>query len=432
MIPPSAIEVERAVIGAMLIEPKSIPTAVSMLDDETFFNQSHQRYFLAIRELHEQHIQVDCVTVVEMLKKQGKIEHEDPLTLTQLTMNVTTGANIEFHCYILIEKFIARKIIETATDYSKRCLLPEEDIFDILDGIGAEIRDLNLLRLGKFSPTKQIGHGVSGTVQLIDEMSKGIGKHVKKFYFGELDRFTGGMMNSDMIVIAGKDKRGKTSLALQIFLYNAMNGNPSGIFSQEMSLAQIQIRCATILAEINWLAFLERRISPADKLRFYEKFEYLKSLPIYVNDRMNSIYQIQDEAQRMKDVFNVELIGLDYIQLVKNETNGKNGTREQEVAAVSRGTKTMAKDLQLPVIAMCQLNKDMDSRESMAIQQDMDKMIKIDDKPFPAGVLRVSVDLEIRQRIGPSGNFGDVKLNYDIPTGSWIGSELTPPEENLF
>ena len=420
---PQAPEIENAVIGAMLIDNTPIPTAIRLLDNDSFYEPSNQKYFRAIKKLHEESVPVDTLTVSEMLKKMG--EHEgskDDLKLTELTFGVTTSSNLEFHCQILIEKQIARQQIVIGLELSNRSGDASEDIFDVLDDTQAKLRKLSLIQSDRFSPTRHISDTLPETRKFLSDMIEG--KNVtRRFYFSELDNATGGMMDGEFIVIAGCEKSGKTTAALQIMHENAIRGIRCGIFSEEMTTLQLHIRLATILSKIRYTEFLNRTISREDRARFLEKMEGLKDLPIFINDKMNTSGNIENESKSLVQNRGVQLIVVDYLQLVT--PSEKSDSREREVASISSSMKRIAKENKIPVIGLSQVNKDNRARESRAIEFDMDKMLTIDKEnstPSPIDRYILEVPIILRQRMAASGSLGDNKLGYDLHTGSWFSN----------
>jgi len=240
------------------------------------------------------------------------------------------------------------------------------------------------------------------------------------FGFYDIDRVTGGMDNGDLVVVAAPEKSGKSTIMLQTVFHNAQRGVPCLIFSTEMMRKQILYRKAMIDAGVRWIDVKNNRLDDSAKRDLFDRIRDMASLPIYIRHGMMSILDIAGDAERFIKDKGVRLVAVDYIQRVVPVTKRTNENREREVAAISSGLKNIAMEHGVVVMALSQVNDDMRARESRAIEQDMDKMITIERRPdAPDMSTLVSTDITIKQRMGLGTGKGDIKLLYDLISGSW-------------
>lgn len=427
-IPPQAVDVEKAVLGAMLIDKESAPKVLDILDVESFYDPVHQRIFRSMLSLFEKSEPIDSVTVVEELRGRGDLNPtEDPLYITDLTMNVSSAANIEYHARIVLEKALMRSLISSASGIATRAYSDTEDALDLLDEAEASIFQISDRRLKKtFTP---INRALHQTFEMLQEIH---GKHGGvtgvPSGFEKLDELTGGFQKSDLIIIAGRPSQGKTALALSIARNAALDREKKttvAIFSLEMSEQQLIIRMLSAIAKVDAHALRTGRLAEESWKNLSRNVGKLADTKIYIDDTPSlGILELRAKARRLKAEQNVDLVIVDYLQLVQGPRNAE--SREREISMISRSLKALAKELNIPVIALSQLNRALESRtdrrpmladlrESGAIEQDADVVLFVH-RPETYGITEIK-DEELgsiptegiaeiiigKQRNGPTG-----------------------------
>lgn len=427
-IPPQAVDVEKAVLGSMLIDKEAVPKVLELLDPTSFYNPTHQKIFQAMQSLFEKGEPVDAVTVVEELRRQGTLNGaEDPLYITELTMNVTSSANVEYHGRIVLEKALMRNLIMASTEVASRAYNDGEDALDLLDEAEAKIFSISERRLKKsFTP---INRAIHETFEMLQEIH---GKHSGitgvPSGFSNLDEMTGGFQNSDLIIVAGRPSQGKTAFALSIAKNAALHREKKtgiAIFSLEMSEQQLIIRMLSSVAKVNAHALRTGRLEDEKWKNLSRNVGKLAEAKIFIDDTPSlSILELRAKARRLKAEHGIGLVVVDYLQLVQGPKNAE--SREREISMISRSLKALAKELQVPVMALSQLNRAVESRtdrrpmladlrESGAIEQDADVVLFVH-RPESYGILEIKDDelgtipsegiAEIiigKQRNGPTG-----------------------------
>ena len=391
-VPPQAVELEEAVLGAIMLEKEALTNVIDILQPKSFYRESHERIFAAIQRLFSRSEPVDILTVTSELKKGGELDIVGgPYYITQLTSRVASAANAEFHARIIAQKYIQRELIRISTETIRDAYEDSTDVFDLLD-----------------SAEKNLFSIVEGNIRKnYDKMSTLIGQAIKQIEtaknhgtgltgvpsgFTELDRVTSGWQKSDLTILAARPGMGKTAFVLTIARNAAVEfKKPVAIFTLEMSSLQL----------VNRLIASETELS-ADKLRkgdlrdhefqqLNSKITHLAEAPLYIDDTPAlSIFELRAKARRLKENHHIELIIIDYLQLMTTGgENNRNGNREQEISTISRSLKSLAKELDIPVIALSQLSRAVetrggakrpqlsDLRESGAIEQDADLVMFI-------------------------------------------------------
>ena len=439
-IPPQAIELEEAVLGALMLERDALTSVIDLLKPEIFYKDAHQVIFKAIQNLFSKIQPIDILTVTNELKSMGELDAVGgPFFITQLTNRIASAANIEFHTRILIQKFIQRELIRVSTETIRDSFEDTTDVFTLLDRA-----ESNLFTISEGS----LGRNFSTMQNLVTEAIKQIEaarSHDGSFSgvpsgFTELDRFTSGWQKSDLIVIAARPGMGKTAFVLSMARNIAVTfKKPIAFFSLEMSSVQLVTRLISAESQL-----------PADKLKkgnleAYEweqlnaKIGTLISAPMYIDDSPSlNIFDFRAKCRRLKQQYDIQMVVIDYIQLMSG--TGDKGNREQEISNISRSLKSLAKELDIPVIALSQLNRSVetrstskkpvlsDLRESGAIEQDADMVIFIyrpeyynitdDEKGSTIGM----ADLIIaKHRNGPTG---EVRLRFIGKYASFADLEM--------
>jgi replicative DNA helicase len=384
-IPPQAVEVEEQIIGAMLLEKEAIPKVIEVLDDAAFHSEKNKRIFQAIIALFERSEPADSITVAEELRRRGQLDViGGEAYLVELTMRVTSAANVEYHARIVLEKALLRRLITESSSLSSRAYNPTEDAFDLLDQAEQAIFKISEWRLKK--NFLSMDKAVHDTLEMLESIH---GKHEGvtgvPTGFRELDTLTGGWQNSDLIIIAGRPSCGKTAFALSLAANAAMHKNKPtgvGIFSLEMSTRQLVMRLLCAEARVDAHAVRTGRLPDDDWKRLSIGAGRLAKANIFIDDSASlGILELRAKARRLKAEQNVGLIIIDYLQLMQGPRTAEN--REKEISAISRSLKALAKELDIPVVALSQLSRAVegrtdkrpilsDLRESGAIEQDAD------------------------------------------------------------
>ena len=387
-VPPQALQVEQSVLGAMLLERDAIPKTIEILPAGSFYTERHNAIYEAILSLFERGNPVDLITLGDELKRRGKLEDMGgAYYLTELTSTVATAANVEYHARIISEKSILRNLIETMTSVISRAYDPSADAFELMDEAESDIfriSDSQLRRSGvsmqevlKETLTRlESIHGREGGIT-------GVASGFKR-----IDQMTGGWQPSDLIIIAARPSMGKTAFALAVARNAALDPeNPIGvaIFSLEMSAAQLAQRLLTSEARVDAQSARTGRLNDDDWPRLARAAGRLSEAPIYIDDTPAlTILELRAKCRRLKAEHDIGLVVVDYLQLMRGSGMGKNSNREQEIAHISRSLKGLAKELDVPVIALSQLSRAVetrggdkrpqlsDLRESGSIEQDAD------------------------------------------------------------
>ncbi|RKY86129.1 replicative DNA helicase [candidate division KSB1 bacterium] len=428
-LPPQAIEAEMAVLGAMMIDNKAVLRAVEILDETNFYKSAHSKIFSSIVSLFEKNEAIDVLTVTEELSKRNQLDEiGGGYYLTECISRVTTAANVEHHSRIVLEKFLLRKLIEVATQITYEAYEAGEDAHSILDKSEQMIFDISEKRLKKgFLPIHDILHE---TFTQIESYSKRKGVVIGvPTGFDKLDEMTSGFQKSDLVVIAGRPSMGKTALSLNIARNAAVEEKiPVAIFSLEMSNYQIAMRMLCSEARIDSHRLRTGRLGEEDWQRLSMSAGVLAEAPIFIDDSATlNILELRAKARRFKAEKNIGMIIIDYLQLIQGPPNME--SRQQEISAISRSLKALAKELEVPVVALSQLSRAVetrggdrkpvlaDLRESGAIEQDADVVLFIyrpwvylSSKEKEDSTLKGYAEVIIgKQRNGP---IGPVKLTF--------------------
>ena len=388
--PPSDLETEEVVLGALLIEPNALATVIDILQPEVFYKEAHQRIFAAILALYPIGEPIDVITVTNYLRKNGEIDFiGGPAYIAQLTDRVISAANIEYHARILIEKYIQRKLIEISNNIITEAYDATSDAFDILneaENALFQINEQNLRRSFRSMPSV-----LQVVREQIETAYKNQGEYtgvVTGYY--HLDQLTGGLQPSDLIIIAARPGMGKTAFALSMARNMAVEfGLPIAFFSLEMTAPQLVIRILSAQTQISSERIRKGELDDTEWMTLNEAMNKLSNVKLFLDDTPAlSIFELRAKARRLKQAYDIQAIYIDYLQLMTAKID-KNSNREQEIASISRSLKALAKELNIPVIALSQLSRDVekrsgtkrpqlsDLRESGAIEQDADIVIGI-------------------------------------------------------
>jgi len=422
-VPPQAVDVEMAVLGAMLIEKDAIAKALEVLDDTAFYKPAHQQIFAAMIGLFERSEPVDLITLMEELRRRAQLEKiGGEVYLTDLTTKVTSSANIEFHAHIVLEKALMRQLIHSSSDVINRAYHETEDALDLLDQAEQRIFQISEQRMKKSFVS--MNTAVHSTMEMLESIH---GKHSGitgvPAGFTELDNITGGFQKSDLIIVAGRPSQGKTALVLSIARNaSVMHNVPIGFFSLEMSTQQLVMRLICAEARVDAHSVRTGRLPEDEWRKLSTSVGRLYKAKIFIDDTPAlGILELRGKARRLKAEHNAGLIVVDYLQLMQGPRNAQ--SREQEISAISRSLKALSKELGVPVLALSQLNRAVeargdkrpvlaDLRESGAIEQDADVVLfvhrpemygidKDEDGNSTEGMSEIIIG---KQRNGPTGS----------------------------
>jgi replicative DNA helicase len=433
-IPPQATDLEEAVLGALMLEKDALANVIDILKPEVFYKEAHQHIFEAIRNLFNRSQPVDILTVTSELKSMGMLDViGGPYYIAQLTSRVVSAANIEYHTRIVVQKYIQRELIRISSEISTEAYEDTTDVFELLDKAESNlfsVSDTNLRR--KYLDMQSILKEAILEIEKAKEASEHneIATLGVPSGFTSLDRLTAGWQKSDLIILAARPSMGKTAFVLSMARNAAIDhGEPVAVFSLEMSALQLVMRLISMETEL-----------PSDKLRrgnladhewqqLNSRITKLEDAKIFIDDTPAlSIFELRAKSRRLVAQHGIKLIIIDYLQLMTGNAENK-GMREQEISGISRALKGLAKELNIPVIALSQLSREVekrpgskkpilsDLRESGAIEQDADlvlfiyrpeyyKIDQFDDNTPTKGLAEIII---AKHR---NGQTGEVKLNF--------------------
>jgi len=383
---PQAIPLEEAVLGAIMLDKNALPSVLDILTAESFYVEGHKNIYLAMLKLFDQTHPIDILTVFEEMKTQGTIETiEGPNYIVNLTNKIGSSANIEYHARIIAQKYIQRELIRVSTTIINDSFEDTKDVFELLDNAEHNLFAITEQNLNRgFQKVGELA--VKAQTQLEELSQKSEGLTGVPTGFTELDRLTSGWQKSDLIILAARPGMGKTAFTLSLAKNAAMNfGKPVAIFSLEMANIQLVQRLISMEAEISSRKLRNGQLEPHEWQQLRSAVEKLSEVPIFIDDTpaINS-FELRAKCRRLKMQHDIQLVVIDYLQLMSGSMDKKSGNREQEISSISRALKGMAKELNIPVIALSQLSRAVetrggekrpmlsDLRESGAIEQDAD------------------------------------------------------------
>jgi len=423
-VPPHSLEAERSVLGAMLLEKETVPKVIQIIDHpDIFYSDLHRIIYEGILKLFDSNRPVDLITLREEFRKQGKLDKIGGSSyLVDLINSVITTANVEYYAGIIKEKYILRNLLKAADKIAGLCYEDSLDLDIILD----KAQSLIFSIAQKTSKTSYFH---------IKEVLTKTFEHIEALYqrkeqitgvptgFIELDRLTSGLQPSDLVIIAGRPSMGKTAFALDIVRYAAINaGISSVVFSLESAKEQLVERMLCAEARVNSQKLRTGFLSEEDWSRLTDAAGVLAEAPIYIDDTPNiSVMELRAKARRLKAEKDIKLAIVDYLQLMAGDRRAEN--RQQQISEISRSLKALAKELNLPVVAISQLSRAVeqredkrprlsDLRESGAIEQDADLVLSLyrefyySHRSEDEGVAEVIIN---KQRHGP---IDKIKLTF--------------------
>ncbi|BBA17391.1 replicative DNA helicase [Blattabacterium cuenoti] len=390
-IPPQALDLEETIIGSIMIDKKGLDEVIDILFPEVFYKKEHQEIFFVIQKLYHNSIPIDLYTVLNELRKIGKLESiGGELYLIELTQKVISSAHIEYHSRIVIQKFILRKLISTSSYIIQKCYEESTDVFDLLDHAESKLFELHQKYLieKKYETTQCL---IQKAIEKIKKTEKeGLSGIPSGFH--KLDYITSGWQNSDLIILASRPGMGKTTFMLSMVKNIVVEKKiPIIIFSLEMSSIQLITKLISSETGISSGKIKRANLSQLDWEHLFHKTKKLKNVPLFIDDTPSlSIFSLRAKCRRLISQHGIKLIFIDYMQLMGvHDHSSKLQNREQEISVISRSLKSISKELDLPIIALSQLSRAVetrggnkrpilsDLRESGAIEQDADIVLFI-------------------------------------------------------
>lgn len=364
-LPPQAPDLEEAVLSAILIEKEAMTKVLDILEADSFYKPAHQAIYRSMRRLFERSQPIDLLMVMEDLKRNEELELAGGASyLAQLTSKVTSSANIEYHARIVTEKFIQRELIRTSTEIIREAYEDSTDVLDLLDKAGNFVFEITERNMGK-----QVADMGTLANQLMEQLTmlreKEDGLTGVPTGFTELDRLTSGLQGSDLIIIAARPAMGKTSFVLSLARNAAVDyGRGVAFFSLEMSAAQLAGRIFSQDAEVNGQKMRNGKFDDQEWERLVEAMNRIGEAPIYIDDTAGiNVFELRAKCRRLKLEKNISMVIIDYLQLMSGAGESNKGmNREQEVSGISRALKGLAKELEVPVIALSQLSRAVETR----------------------------------------------------------------------
>ena len=422
-IPPQSVEAETAVLGSMLIEEDAIAKAIEILDESSFYKESHKRIFTTVVELYDKNKAVDLVTLIDELKKRGTLEEVGgPSYVTSLTTVVPTSANIVHYAKIVKEKNLLRKLINTATQIVSEGYEHSGDVDILLDKAEQLIFDIASDKIeAKVIPIKEIIKNSIEVIDLLYQRKENITGIATGFH--DLDILTAGLQRSDLIVVAGRPSMGKSALVTCIAEHvGVVEKKPVAFFSLEMAKEQLVQRMLCSHARVDAHKVRTGFLSQSDWPRLTNAAGKLSEASIFIEDTPSlSVLELRAKARRLKSQHDIKLVIVDYLQLMQGPVRSEN--RQQEISEISRSLKALAREIGAPVIAVSQLSRAVeqradkrpqlsDLRESGAIEQDADLvgLLLREEYYNPTEENKGIAELIIaKQRNGPVGS---IKLTF--------------------
>jgi replicative DNA helicase len=430
-LPPHAPEAERGVLGCILLSAKDcLPACIERFKagGEEFYDLRHRTVYQTALELYEDSVPIDLITLCERLSLWQKLLDVGGMKyVSELSDAVPSSANLEYYLGIVEEKFLLRRMVQTCTEAVSRIYDFEGDVPEFLDGVGRDVLRVSEARstIGT-PPIKELVRTVLGDIETASEGKGAVSGLATGFT--DFDKLTGGLQNGDMIVIAARPSVGKTSLAMNIADTVAVAARiPVAVFSLEMTARQLVSRLVCSRARVNLRNIREGFLAERDYPRIASAASQISASPLYIDDgRGVSILQLRAKARRLFQQFGIKLVVVDYLQLLSAAGKRKQDNRQQEVSDISAGVKALAGELGLPVVALSQLNRNVerdkkrrpmmsDLRESGSLEQDADVVGLLyrpsqEDEPEEGYPEAVPINLLVAKN--RNGATGEVNLTF--------------------
>jgi replicative DNA helicase len=384
-LPPQALDLEEAVLGAIMLERDALTSVIEDLQPRMFYKDANQRIYNAIQRLFADNEPIDILTVSNKLKSSGELEMVGGYVyLATLTKRVSSSANIEYHARIIIEKYIQRELISMSSGIITKAYEDTTDVLDLLDTAQNDL--FNLVESNFKRGIRPILEVIGQAIEQIEMAKKNkSGISGVPTGFTRLDQVTGGFQNSDLLILAARPGVGKTALALSFLRNMAIKyKRPVAFFSLEMPAAQLVMRLMSAEAEIPSENLRTGRVSDTEMEILNDNLQKLSDAPIYIDDTAGlTLFELRAKCRRLKTQYDIQFVAIDYLQLMSGG-EGAGYNREQQISSISRGLKALAKELNIPILALSQLSRKVeerggekkpqlsDLRESGAIEQDAD------------------------------------------------------------
>lgn len=416
-VPPQSLDAEESVLGSILLDAHALDRVIETMSDTDFYRESHRKIFRAMISLSEKNEPIDLVTLTDTLKARGDLQDVGgAIYLAELSEKVPSAANVAHYARIIREKAVLRSLINVSNEIASRCYSGEEDIEQFLDEAERLIFDVSEKRIRP--AFFKLGDMIMDTIKTVEklyerkEMVTGVPTG-----FLDLDRMTAGFQPADLVIVAARPSMGKTAFVMNIAQYVALHANTAvGVFSLEMSKEQLVMRMLCSEARVDNAKVRAGYLGERDFPRLAMAAGRLGDAPIFIDDTpAQNVLELRAKARRLKREANLGLVIIDYLQLMRGLTSQEN--RTQELSEISRGLKSLAKELNVPVVALSQLNRQVeqradrrpmmsDIRESGAIEQDADviafiyrdEVYKTDSQD--EGIAEIIIG---KQRNGPTG-----------------------------
>ncbi len=422
-IPPQNIDAEKSVLGAMMINEEAIGLGIEQLDSFFFYETGHQKIFDAIKDIYADRRNVDLITLSDFLKNKGMLDSIGGVAyLTELVDFVPTAANARFYMDIVKEKGIQRRLIKNSTEIISKSYGVDVNVDELVDSAEQLIFEIaNAKQKQQAVHIKDIVKGTIETIDLLYQRKESITGVSTGFV--DFDRMTSGLQKSDLIIIAGRPSMGKSAFAVSIAEYACIDKNvPVAIFSLEMSKEQLVQRMLCSQARVDANKVRTGFLSPGEWPLLTKAAGRLSNAPMFIDDTPAiSILELRAKARRLKAAHDIGLIIVDYLQLM--QAGGKVESRQQEISEISRSLKALARELRVPLIAISQLSRAVESRqdhrpqlsdlrESGAIEQDADVVVLLMREEYYNATEEnrgIAEAIIAKQRNGPTGS---VKMKF--------------------
>ena len=449
-LPPQALDLEESVLGALMLEKEALTNIIDILKPENFYKDAHKEIYQAIIDLFNNSQPIDLLTVTNQLKKNGTLDIVGgSYYVTKLTTRVNSASNIEFHSRIILEQSIKRELINISSKVQKDAYEDTIDVFDLLDQTEQSLFDVSESHIRKnYKKVQNLMKEAIDELETKKEKKDGITGVPSGFI--DLDTITSGWQPSDLVIVAGRPSMGKTAFVLSLIRNASIDHNlPMGIFSLEMSSLQLVNRLISSEAELDSDKIRKGNLKDYEWQQLLHKTDMLQKAPIFIDDTPAlSILELRAKARRLKSQHDIQCIIVDYLQLMTSEYGKTSGNREQEIASISRSLKAVAKELNIPVIALSQLSRAVetrggdkrpvlsDLRESGSIEQDADMVMfiyraeKYDITEDEDGESTIGV-AELLLRKNRNGPTGKVKLKFVERFAKFVDKNYIDSSESI-
>ena len=369
-VQPQAVEIERVVLGALMVDSDAFSVVSELLKPETFYEPRHQKIYEAIRNMNMDERPVDIMTLNDELSKMGEIDKVGGVDyLMEISSQVASAAHVESHARILAEKYMQRQLIHFAGDIETKAYDSSVDVDELMQQAEGSLFQISQNNMKQ--DFTQVAPVVKNAVEILQRAASNKGglTGIPTGYTG-MDEITSGWQASDLVIIAGRPAMGKTSFALSIAKNVAVDyGVPIGFFSLEMNNVQLVNRLISNVCEVSGRKILNGQLDPSDWERLDKRIGRLTDAPIYVDDTPGlSVFELRTKARRLVREKGVKIIMIDYLQLM-NANGMKFGSRQEEVSTISRSLKGLAKELDIPVLALSQLSRNVENREGLEVKR---------------------------------------------------------------